>query len=757
MSGSIPAWKQAIYDRKKQQQKEEELKQAEKEAYLASLPPWKRALFLKKEKDAAGTANKSSQQGTVNAATKSIANQQQSTTINSASTQSKPTTTATSAVAGSAPPVWKRKESPINKNDLMTKYQQANVSPPVNTNANNNREKSPSFSKISPAVDTRPETPAQKETLTAAPATVSGTDNIPLWKRNLLQRQAAASANTSASGDKNHQPVNLKVTDTPRTSVAIGSSKTHGKSSDVVTRSHIPSQNTASGMPNVKNIESTSPTDSRQRSKSVGPYDDYDDKRLASLPPWKRDLILRKRAAAAAKEREKYVTEVTEPSPVVKVTRRESIDKDRGWKKTIHKPSEDVPHNLMVKRLSNEKISMWQKAAAEQIKPVKRASQEIDPESQPIQHKTSGQEEIQPAAASQNIPLANGPEKEENDESAPPILKGRDPWAHVSENDPQFKALPPWKQALILRRRGDIQRRSNPEIHMDRDSSSVTMEADDEPDFGVPAWKREAVLKKSSEKVDEVETMPEFDDPDMPEWKKEKLRKSFQDKKKSRSQSLPVLVSKKQISHKVDMSAPEWKKEKMDKHSVKNSDDDDIPEWKKEKMKEKQILKKNNSTSDIPEWKKEAMGKKQTIEKNDTIIPKWKKEAEKQKNDSVPLLTRIRPLSPDEGSPISSPVKQYSPQPIDVIDYQSSNHIDDDDDDDVPCTNIDDLSDSDESVEAFGSYDVNPDSVSTRCVESTSSGYSSSSDNNSSHGLRHQKSSKSILVIKKTSNPVSEH
>ena len=772
MSGSVPAWKQAILDRKKQQQKEEELKQAEKEAYLSSLPPWKRALFLKKEKGAGDTMG-ASQQNIAKGAAKPTARQQQSTVTPSATTKNKPQTTAP-AVASSVP-AWKQKESPSSSINDSTTNQQANVSPPVNTN-NNNSDKSSSWSKkFAPAVA---ETPSQKDTSTSLPAVVNGTDNIPLWKRNLLQKQANAS---NITGDKVPQPVNMKVTDTPQTSVAIGSPRVYSKFSNAGSDS--------TSRSNALNTQTTDTTtsQSRPRAKSVGTYDDYNDERLASLPPWKRDLILRKRAASvAAKEKEKQTTEVTEPTASVKITRRESMEKDSGWRKTVQNSSENC--NLSsgkgpVRRLSDDKISMWKKkAAVDQSKLVKRSSQEVDPakletcDAPPVEQKTPAQQDVQPTAtqhASNNVALVNGPEKEENDESAPPILRGKDPWAHLSESDPQFRALPLWKQALILRRRGDIWRRSNPDLHIDGGSSSTNTEAEDEPDFAeMPAWKKEGLLKRPAEKADENEVTPVFDDPDMPEWKKEKLRKSFQDKKKTRSTSLPVLISKKEISsYQSDASIPEWKKEAMrEKESLKKTNSD-IPEWKKEAMKEKQSVKNNDS--DIPEWKKEAMKEKQSVKDNDNDIPEWKKEkkqtAEKSnanipewkknekkpvKDHSVPLLTSIRPLSPDKGSPSTSPVKQYSPQPIDETDYHNSNHVDDDDDDDVPCTNIDDLSDSDESAGGSGSYDVNQDSTSMQ-VESTSSSSGYSSDNSNTQGMRRQKSSKSILVIRKVSNPVS--
>ena len=731
MSGSVPAWKQAILNRKKQQQKEEELKVAEKEAYLASLPPWKRALFLKKEKGAGDTGASSQQsapRGTAKLPPKQ--QQQQSTVTPSAVTQNKPTSAATSS--------WKQKEFPLSSNISAIKQQHANTLPPVNTN-NNNSDTSPRTSpcntkQFAPSVATSTEA-TQKETSTALPAAVNGTDNIPLWKRKLLQKQAA-----NTTGDKAPQPVNMKVTET---SVAIGSPKVYGKFSNTTSKN--PSSTISASTQNTKatDTHTVNTSENRPRVKSVGVYDDYDDDRLASLPPWKRDLILRKRAAsAAAAAKEKQTAEVTEPArPVVKVTRKESMEKDSGWRKTIHNSPEHVSNGSgIVRRLPDDKVSMWKKKTAiDQIKPIKRSSQEIDPakldshDAASVQPKTpAAQQKVQPVLTqhtTNNAALVNGSEKEQNDESAPPILRGNNPWAHLSENDPQFKALPLWEQSLILRRRGDIQRRLNPDLNLERDYSSST-NTEDEPDFAkVPAWKREMLLKRPAEKADEEEAMPVFDDPDMPEWKKEKLRKSFQDKKKSHSQSsLPVLVSKKEISsYQSDTSIPEWKKEAIkEKESLKKTNND-IPEWKKEAMKEKQSARKIDN--DIPEWKKEKM--KQMTVKNDSGILERKEAAKSAKSDNSVFLKSVRPLSPDKLT--ASSVKQHNPELADERDYHGSNHIDDDDEDDVPCTNIDDLSDSDESAGGSSSYDVNQDS----------------------HGMTHQRSSKSILITRKVSNPVS--
>lgn len=49
-------------------------------------------------------------------------------------------------------------------------------------------------------------------------------------------------------------------------------------------------------------------------------------------------------------------------------------------------------------------------------------------------------------------------------ELRPPIFQEVKEWANVPENDPQFQSLPPWKQALIMRRREDIARRSGQSV-----------------------------------------------------------------------------------------------------------------------------------------------------------------------------------------------------------------------------------------------------------------------------------------------------
>ena len=689
---SVPAWKQAILDRKKQQQKEEELKQAEEEAYLASLPPWKRSLFLKKKKEVGGTSTAAAAATTTTQPNRPATKQQQ--------TNSAPSVAPTSAVQKTTnkQSTWGRTQSP--KTDESSKQQESlSVS---NTN-NNNTDSSPSWSRKPVASTVTPST--QRETSPPASVSATSTESIPLWKRNLMQRQAAPKAPTTT----------VHTTEQPKQPTQSSAIKTRTSDSNIPKVSD--SSTTRASGPSASDNKTT--TDSSQ--KSSGAFDDIDDSRLTSLPPWKRDLILRKRAAAA-KEKEKQAEMA--PAFIPKVTKRPPQEIDNSWKTSD--TTDGAKSRPIVKRISDDKISMWRKA--EQT--TRRSSRELDVVVKPGDNEAKETlNEVEQATASQEpsvdtkqtTKLVNGIEKEEQDEkdkeAAPPILKDKDPWAHVSEDDPQFKALPPWKQAMIMRRRYDIRRRSNPEINV----SSLQKSTQDETDFAeeVPAWKKEAMLKKSQDKADDNDDFPDIDD-DMPEWKKEKLREQF--KNKSKSKSLPALLpSNKQVRNKQPSeNIPEWKKEAM-KGKQTSQKDDDIPEWKKE-----QQLKQKQQQQNIPEWKKEAMKSQKTVEKK----------------DDAPVLKSMKPLSPERNTQSPSPTK-------------TSNPIPDDDEDDVPCTNIDDISDSEESDDATGSYDVNPEPSTVR-VGSASSGYGSDTNSpGTKHVMRRATSSKSILVTRKISYPVS--
>ena len=689
---SVPAWKQAILDRKKQQQKDEELKHAEEEAYLASLPPWKRSLFLKKKKEAGGAVSIASAATTSKPATtqpsRPAAKQQQTSSAPSTSAVQNRQTTSTA----NKQPTWGRKESPKIDESQPDRLSASNTN-------NNNTDSSSSWSRKPVTSAVTPST--QKEA--SPPASVrSNTENIPLWKRNLMQKQEASKALSSSTAAKQPSQTPGLKTNTSDSSVS--------KASD----------------------SSTARTSDTSQAKPSNAFDDIDDSRLASLPPWKRDLILRKRAAAA-KEKEKQAEMA--PAFVPKITKRPSQEIDNTIKESD--TTDSAKPKSIVKRISDDKISMWRKAEANKTPGEEVVKPGVHSQNEVAKDTMKGAEQM-PASQEPNVDgqqttkLVNGVEKEPEDkEAAPPILKGKDPWAHLSEDDPQFKALPAWKQAMILRRRNDIRRRSNPDAAM-----HIKKPTQDETDFAeVPAWKQETMLRKSQDKAGDDDNMPDIDD-DMPEWKKEKLREQFK-KDKNKSKSLPTLLpSNKQLrSNQPSENIPEWKKEAM-KGKQSSGKEDDIPEWKKEqqlRQKQQQNIPAKQK-DDIPEWKKEAVKQKQQ-----------QKPIEEKQN--IPLLKSVKPLSPERNTQSYSPTKTSSPH-----------KIPDDDDDDVPCTNIDDLSDSEESDDATGSYDVNPEPSTVR-VGSASSGYGSDTNSPATqHGMRHRRtSSKSILVNRKTSNPVSAH
>lgn len=147
------------------------------------------------------------------------------------------------------------------------------------------------------------------------------------------------------------------------------------------------------------------------------PFDDSD---LAGLPSWKRELIIKKRLKQAG------LTAIPQPQ---QQQQSEPADK----------------------------------------KTASSGSQETD-SSQPASTKSAA---TQPLSQRSRPDVVN---RTENDSSGsnklvekegvtlhPPIFGEVDQWANVATDDPKFTQLPPWKQAMILRRRKDIAKRTGQE------------------------------------------------------------------------------------------------------------------------------------------------------------------------------------------------------------------------------------------------------------------------------------------------------
>ena len=101
----------------------------------------------------------------------------------------------------------------------------------------------------------------------------------------------------------------------------------------------------------------------------------------------------------------------------------------------------------------------------------------------------------------------------------------------MSEEDPAFKALPPWKQALILRRRDDYQRRSSPEEYLRakelaENPPEEEEETTDGPEHISTIWSPTTVADKNNLKHIPRETAQKSEDEEenIPPWKMDILR-----------------------------------------------------------------------------------------------------------------------------------------------------------------------------------------------------------------------------------------
>ena len=172
-------------------------------------------------------------------------------------------------------------------------------------------------------------------------------------------------------------------------------------------------------------------------------------------------------------------------------------------------------------------------------------------------------------------------------ELVPPAFKEIEPWADMSEDDPIFKALPPWKQALILRRRDDFKRRSCPHDYlkakaMENEPQEEEEEVDCPPEHITTIWSPtntnslKHIAKESSHKSEDEEEK-------LPPWKldilrNQRLKAHLEGTKESESTS---------AHHQLPVNSPE---EEDDDDETMFTNIDDIDSGSEEILKERDTL-----------------------------------------------------------------------------------------------------------------------------------------------------------------------
>lgn len=473
---SVPAWKQAILDRKRKAEEAQKKKEEEEAAYLASLPPWKRAL-VKKQREQAGGAS----------------------TLERKESKEK------------------SNEPPSNK--WMTAVQQA-------------RENSPKLSNRS--TWTKRNEPSHSQPAKESPSSYSSTGTKPLTRPSANSFSGTLSAFSNKTSTTTPKPASnynslsgFKSAATPRASNALTSSMIGSK-----TRREDQAANISTSPPKEAPSPASQGVSLRQKDKQPSPNvvsikrrsfegDEDDEAKLAAMPAWKKALILRRRAAAAQPSKEPRPQMNREPlktnqsqstretaNTLLKQTKQEPVNtvtKNKSSKVSAYKPSAqienvsqgddeiDFPHkqssssnqyanhtptkpsslkstkDVRGTRENKSKTREEQKTTPTASPPVKSPTPASkSPSAKPIVTKKAPSQpnkvtKHQPEIVNRPRADATGSTKLVEQEGVvhrPPAYKVVDEWANVSEDDPRFKKLPLWKQALIKRRRNDYAKRS---------------------------------------------------------------------------------------------------------------------------------------------------------------------------------------------------------------------------------------------------------------------------------------------------------
>ena len=415
---SIPAWKKAILERKRNLEEEEKKKQAEKEAYLASLPPWKRAMVLKKlEQEKTKFISPKLPTGTTQSDTPVDKWQQAVMKLGQINKvhvdQPRPVKTAKvldSASKDKPIPSWKkaieeRKAATLAKKKIEESNQgQVNaeksheVFSPVRKSLedrHNITQVMQIFEHTSKDLDQEKHTQNEKD--------------IP----QLAQQQQEQHASEETTDSSEPTPNSLLIdTSSPPSSPAtqtppepIQSPKTPNSRSVTIHSVKMPSIFTQTQTE--LNVKPPTKKLSMQRMEIL----DEEDPKFLAMPQWKKDLMRRKQ-----------------------LTIQSSIQSE-----PVSKPQDTA-------------IKTEDKSTTENKTQIPKIEEQRETKNVPeIVNSSNKKEEDSPKLV-----------KREGKSLKPPVFQVKSKWADITEDDPEFQSLPPWKKVLIQRRRDDIRKRTAP-------------------------------------------------------------------------------------------------------------------------------------------------------------------------------------------------------------------------------------------------------------------------------------------------------
>lgn len=541
----LPPWKLALLNKKKQKEADEQRKRDEEQAYLESLPPWKRAIVLK-HRAASGrpTSPDSAKERPC-----SPEGQRQTSTEHSG----KVTSMAKSFLGGGmqhAPrPAPEARPAPTSSTvkarrasfELDTIEFPLHSGPAASSTASNKVTTARKMSlpdKVTSAAPVAnggpqhapPPPPEMRPTPTTSTAKAKWgsceSDTIEAVPRHNGPAHSTAKSNKTetppwpnsfdtdstgkpmANGGPQHSPTALEPQQRPRSkSDSTARTASYSSASSRVVKAEAPLVAQPRPRVNTQPARPVVRTNSSEASTG-GEKDSNKDNALDHLPPWKRELILRKRVksqqgvsppstagqeAADGAVGSKHSSAASSSSTVRKPQPSANMFKLMPRVVSPTPPEESEPTTLKQMTPPKQSVTVEQSATTNQPMTVKQSVKVKCTAAKLSDTPKPSMTNSHPTIASRPAPVRPGATTEERKpapkiaydkkgleppvnsaksreaalspeqnpkELIPPVFPEVEPWSRVSEEDPEFKALPPWKQALILRRRRDIQLRS---------------------------------------------------------------------------------------------------------------------------------------------------------------------------------------------------------------------------------------------------------------------------------------------------------
>ena len=498
---SVPAWKQAILERKRQQEEVEKKKQLQKEQYYASLPPWKRAM-LKKKGSTSDLNEEHPPCPLIKPKNDLIPAWKQA--FRSRKDSFEKEKQIQNEVENDRIPAWKqavrsRKESFEKEKQVQNEVENGDHIPAWKQAVRSRKQSFEKEKQVQNEVENGDHIPAWKQAVRSRKQSfekekqvqneVENGDHIPAWKQAVRSRKESFEkekkqmqnevVTAKSTGYINKEPSTKSVEKKgiahnlrgkfEQQSTTQTFKKSEEKPVESEDRKQFPdTKETASQKEEESSKPQSEMEDERTNKiptetpvvlqKLKGQFEqnegsgrsrrpsqikqaqsvfDVDDEKLKTMPKWKQDLILRKQQQQKTTETPPSPVSKTTPQRVSPITDHKKIKSDVAAKENNQSPVAKSPPVSVTKSSSPVSQNAFTYASSHT---------EMDK-----------LEVVNSSDKKEDSPMLL---HKEGKELKPPAFKIKGKWAEIAEDDPEFKNLPAWKQNLILRRKNDFKNRT---------------------------------------------------------------------------------------------------------------------------------------------------------------------------------------------------------------------------------------------------------------------------------------------------------